>query len=61
MEKTTTFNDSYLKSEPSDFIATNLHQDEKVLSEELNKRKLTLISLASLYAVLIIASFIFLS
>ena len=54
-------NSILLKHNPSDFVSETLEEDELQLQEDLRKRKMTLIGLGSLYVVLILASFTFLT
>jgi len=41
----------------SDFISENLLEEELIYEEELKKRKLTLVSLGSIYILLLLVSF----
>ena len=58
MENINIVNNSVLLEENTkDFISENLEEEELHLQKELRKRKLTLISLGSVYVLLILASF----
>lgn len=62
MENINYVNNSILLNDKSeDFYSHNLEEEELLLQEELKKRKLTLISLGSIYVILILASFTFLT
>ncbi|MCB9211017.1 MAG: hypothetical protein H6610_08645 [Ignavibacteriales bacterium] len=54
-------NSILLKQKADDFYSETLEEEEIQLKEELRKRKLTLISLGSVYILLILASFTFLT
>ena len=54
-------NSILLKEKSNDFYSETLEEEELQLKEELRKRKLTLISLGSVYILLILASFTFLT
>ena len=58
MENINIVNNSVLLEENTkDFVSENLEEEELHLQKELRKRKLTLISLGSVYVLLILASF----
>ena len=63
MEKLTLNEITYLNrskliiNESEDFISHTLAEEEEVFEEELKKRKLTLLSLGSLYVFLLLISF----
>jgi len=54
-------NSILLKEERKDFISETLEEEELQLKEDLRKRKMTLIGLGSVYVLLILASFTFLT
>jgi len=54
-------NSILLEEERQDFVSETLEKEELELKEDLRKRKLTLIGLGSIYVVLILASFTFLT
>ena len=54
-------NSILLKQKADDSYSETLEEEEIQLKEELRKRKLTLISLGSVYILLILASFTFLT
>lgn len=62
MENVNYLNNSILvKKESKDFINETLEEEQLQLKADLRKRKLTLISLGSVYVLLILASFTLLS
>ena len=62
MENIRTLNNSSLLDEKvEDFIAETIHEEDSTLQNDIKKRKLTLIGLGSLYVILLLVSFTFLT
>jgi len=62
VENVNVANDNMILNQKSeDFVSETLAEEETQLHEEIKKRKLTLIGLGSIYIVLILASFTFLT
>lgn len=54
-------NSALLDEEIDDFISETVHEEDDALQNEIKKRKLTLIGLGSLYIILLLVSFTFLT